>query len=179
MLKTDGKGKNASKRGFRVAKPSVMTPQWKMFPRTSGQRSHLLDPSQGFPLCDISLRLGQLPASQHSGITSLKMAKLWLTQPGRAGKGRLERQETGRKEGPGWGRSLWGRATSSHHTSPTPTLLFAWGSTDTFRMSLCCPHGVSYRVPAAPREDKDGQGKQTLPQLPPIPYPSSHSYSVF
>lgn len=34
-------------------------------------------------------------------------------------------------------------------------------------------------VPAAPREDRDGHGKQTLPQLSPIPYSSSHSYSVF
>lgn len=34
-------------------------------------------------------------------------------------------------------------------------------------------------VPAAPREDRDGHGEQTLPQLSPIPYSSSHSYSVF
>lgn len=67
-----------------------------------------MDHSQGFPLCDISLSLGQFPASQHSGTKSLKMAKLWLTQPGGAGKERLEKQERGRKEVPGWGRSRGG-----------------------------------------------------------------------
>lgn len=98
MLKTDGERKNASKQRFQVAKPSVMTPQWKMFPHISWQRSHFMDCCQRFPLCNISLTLGQLPAPQHTGIKCPKMAKLRLMHPGRAGKERLERQERGRKE---------------------------------------------------------------------------------
>lgn len=45
-------------------------------------------------------------SSQHSGIKILKMAKLWLTQPGWTGKERLERQERDREEVPGWGIPL-------------------------------------------------------------------------
>lgn len=123
-----------------------------------------MDHSQGFPLCDISLSLGQFPASQHSGTKSLKMAKLWLTQPGGAGKERLEKQERGRKEVPGWGRSRGGRATSSHHKPPTPTLLFAWVSTDMFRMSLCCPpHGASYRDRCRQLQGRTGMGMASRP----------------
>lgn len=67
---------NCFKTSISSRKSSVMTPQWKMFPSTPQQRSHLMDHSQGFPLCNISLSLGQSPACQHSGIKSLKMAKL-------------------------------------------------------------------------------------------------------
>lgn len=122
-----------------------------------------MDHSQCLPLCSISLSWRHLPALQHTGIKTPKMPKLWLMQPGRAGKERLERQERERKEGPGWGRSLWGRTTSSHHELPTPTL-FAWLSTDTFRMSLCCPlHGVSYRDPCQQLQGRTGMGTASRP----------------
>lgn len=65
------------------------------------------------------------------------MAKLGLRQPRGAGKGRLERQERGRKEVPRMGKvperaeyaaaaALWGRAISVCHKLPNPMLLFFW-----------------------------------------------------
>lgn len=179
MLKTQGKRKNASEQGFRVAKPSVMTPQWKMFPHTSQQRSHLMDHSQGFPLC--SIPASPWDSSQHpSGIQILKMAKLCSMQPGPAGKERLERQE-GQEGRPRMGKVPWGQ---SHLFSPWithPNLLFAWGAQT--RLGRACalllvgfPTGISA---CSSEGDRDGHSKHTLPQLSPIPYSSSHSHSVF
>lgn len=57
-----------------------------------------------------------------------------------------------------------GQNTSSHHERPTPTLLFTWVSTDTFRMSLCYPlHGVSYRDQCRQLQGRTGIGTASRP----------------
>lgn len=86
-------------------------------------------------------------------------------------KNRLERE---RKEAPGWERSPGGRATSPHHGLSTPAILFAWVSTDMFRMSLSCPpHGVSCRDWCQQLRGRTGMGtaSRPCPKSPLFPTP--------
>lgn len=141
-----------------------------------GQRATSWTTDGAFLSGHISLSLVWFAASPHNGIKSLKMAKVRLMQPGGARKGRLERQERGRKEVPRMGRvlgravdtvpaALQGKTISSCHKLPNPMLFFGWMSRDAFGVSPCCsPCRVSYGglVPAAPVEGRDGHIQQTL-----------------
>lgn len=124
-----------------------------------------------------------------------------LMQSAGARTGRLERQERGRKESLGWGRSRGGQRMQPQQRfgaePPIPTIkyptqcfFFGWVSRYVFRMSPCCPPPPSWGFlrGLSAGSSRGGQGRARpsdpgLPDLPqplsPISYSSSHSYYRF